>query len=231
VVDPIGELARLARDRGVLCHVDACLGGWLLPFLERLGEPLPPWDFRIDGVTSVSADVHKYGWTFKGASVLLHRDRSLLQNQFFIFDGWPGGVYGSATTAGTRPGAPIAAAWATLRYLGEAGYLRLADQVREASTRFHAGVAAVEGLRVTGDPVPGIMEISSDVHDLTAVGEELDRRGWHLDRQQGGLHAMLSPSHVAVADEFLADLAAAVEEFGGGDGEGSATTPTYGGTG
>src|SRR5690606_40610552 len=154
--DPIPELAALAAERGALCHVDACLGGWLLPFLERLGEPPPPWDMRVPGVTSLSADVHKYGWSFKGASLLLHRDEDLLKRQYFLFDGWPGGLYGSATTAGTRPAAPIAAAWATVRYLGMEGYLRLADQVRAASARFRAGIEAIDGLHVTGDPVPGI---------------------------------------------------------------------------
>lgn len=211
VVDPIEPLAGTAAERGVLCHVDACLGGWLLPFLERLGEDIPPWDLRVEGVTSLSADIHKYGWCFKGASVLLHRDRDLLSQQFFVFDGWPGGVYGSATTAGTRPAAPIAAAWATLRYLGEEGYLRLAGQVREVSQRLHEGVATIDGLHITSDPVPGVVEIASDRYDMSAVADVLDARGWHLDRQQGGLHAILSPSHLTVVDELLADLSTSVE--------------------
>ena len=218
VVDAIPELAALATERGALCHVDGCLGGWLLPFLERLGEPVPPWDFRVEGVTSLSADVHKYGWCFKGASLLLHRDEDLLRRQYFLYDGWPGGLYGSATTAGTRPAAPIAAAWATVNHLGLDGYLRLADQVRTAAARFRAGVDAIEGLQVTGDPVPGVMEIGvapgADGIDIAAVGDVMDDRGWHLDRQQGGLHAIISPSHVAVADEFLADLADAVAHHG-----------------
>src|SRR5262245_7134878 len=129
VVDPIPELAALAAERGALCHVDACLGGWLLPFLARLGEDLPPWDLRVPGVTSLSADIHKYGWSFKGTSLLLHRDEDLLRLQYFLYDGWPGGLYGSATTAGTRPAAPIAAAWATIHHLGMDGYLRLAGAV------------------------------------------------------------------------------------------------------
>ena len=217
VVDPIPALAELAAERGILCHVDACLGGWLLPFLERLGEPIPPWDFRVEGVTSLSADIHKYGWCFKGASVLVHRNEELLGQQFFVFDRWPGGVYGSATTAGTRPAAPIAAAWATIRYLGEEGYLRLAGQVLDAARRIRAGIDAIDGLQVTGDPVAGVLEIASadpEAVDIAAVGDVMDDRGWHLDRQQGGLHAILSPSHVAVADEFLADLAAAVATHG-----------------
>ena len=217
VVDPIPELATLAAERGALCHVDACLGGWLLPFLERLGEPVPPWDMRVEGVTSLSADVHKYGWSFKGASLLLHRDEDLLKRQYFLFDGWPGGLYGSATTAGTRPAAPIAAAWATVRHLGMEGYLRLADQVRAASAALRAGIEAIDGLHVTGDPVPGVMEIAADPGsgiDIGAVGDVMDDRGWHLDRQQGGLHAIVSPSHLGAADAFLADLADAVAHHG-----------------
>lgn len=217
VVDPIPELAALAAERGALCHVDACLGGWLLPFLERLGEPIPPWDFRVEGVTSLSADIHKYGWCFKGASLLLHSDPDLLALQYFLYDGWPGGLYGSATTAGTRPAAPIAAAWATISHLGLDGYLRLADQVRVAASALRAGVEAIEGLHVTGDPVPGVMEIATDPSsglDIGAVADVMEDRGWHLDRQQGGLHAIISPSHVEVADAFLADLAEAVASRG-----------------
>lgn len=212
VVDPIPELAALATERGALCHVDACLGGWLLPFLGRLGEPLPPWDLGVEGVTSLSADIHKYGWCFKGASLLLHRDDEQLRRQYFLFDGWPGGLYGSATTAGTRPAAPIAAAWATINFLGLAGYLRLADRVRQAARRLRAGVEVIAGLGVTGDPVPMVMEIcaTDPAVDMGSVGDAMDDRGWHLDRQQGGLHAIVSPSHLDVADAFLADLAAAV---------------------
>ncbi|HKA84222.1 MAG TPA: aminotransferase class V-fold PLP-dependent enzyme [Acidimicrobiales bacterium] len=235
VVDPIPELAALAAEQGALCHVDACLGGWLLPFLERLGEAMPPWDFRVEGVTSVSADVHKYGWCFKGASLLVHRDEDQLRRQYFLFDGWPGGLYGSATTAGTRPAAPIAAAWATVSHLGLDGYLRLADQVRAVSRRIRDGVDGIQGLRVTGDPVPGVLQIAADadpatgapVLDIGAVGDVMDDRGWHLDRQQGGLHAILSPSHVAVADEFLSDLAAAVA----GQGDSRGVEARYGGVG
>jgi glutamate/tyrosine decarboxylase-like PLP-dependent enzyme len=169
---------------------------------------------RVAGVTSLSADLHKYGWSFKGVSLLLHRTKDLQRHQYFIYDGWPGGIYGSATTAGTRPGAPIAAAWATVSHLGEAGYLRLAQQVLDATRRFRSGIEAIAGLHVTGDPVMGVMEIASDDLDLSAVGDVMDDRGWHLDRQQGGLHLMLSPYHARVADEFLADLAAAVGEHG-----------------
>jgi sphinganine-1-phosphate aldolase len=227
VIDPIPELAALAAERDVLCHVDACLGGWLLPFWERLGEPVPPWDLRVPGVTSLSADLHKYGWSFKGVSILLHRDQDQLRRQYFLYDSWPGGLYGSATTAGTRPGAPIAAAWATITHLGAEGYLRLAGEVRDATVRFRSGIEAIDGLRITGDPVMGVMEISSDVHDLAAVNDVMEAGGWRLDRQQGGLHLMLSPYHLEVVDEFLADLAAAVADHGPSLG----ITPTYGDAG
>lgn len=227
VIDPIPALAAVAAERGVLCHVDACLGGWLLPFWSRLGEPVPPWDLAVPGVTSLSADIHKYGWCFKGASVLLHRDADMVRHQYFLYDAWPGGIYGSATTAGTRPAAPIAAAWATISHLGEAGYLRLAGEVRDATRRFRAGIEAIDGLHITGDPVMGVMEIASDVHDLGAVNDVMDDRGWHLDRQQGGLHLMLSPYHLTVAGEFLADLAAAVASHG----ESRGVEARYGGAG
>ncbi|MEX2292528.1 MAG: aminotransferase class V-fold PLP-dependent enzyme [Acidimicrobiales bacterium] len=214
VIDPIAEMAALAAERGVLLHVDACLGGWLLPFWERLGEPVPPWNLSVPGVTSMSADLHKYGWCFKGVSVLLHNDPEMVRHQHFIYDAWPGGIYGSSTTAGTRPGAPIAAAWATVTHLGAEGYLRLASQVRDATHRFRSGIDAIDGLHVTGDPVMSVMEISSTQHDLAAVNDVMDDRGWHLDRQQGGLHLMLSPYHLQVVDEFLEDLRLAVDSYG-----------------
>lgn len=225
VIDPIADLASLAESRGVLCHVDACLGGWLLPFWERLGEPVPPWDLRVPGVTSLSADVHKYGYTFKGASVVLYRDRALLQHQFFLFDDWPGGLYGSATTAGTRPAAPIAGAWAAIRYLGLEGYLRLAGLVRDTTRTFQEGIDALPGLAVTGDPDMSVFEFSSSTDDIAAIGDVMDDRGWKLDRQQGGLHLMVSPGHAAVADRFLDDLAHAVAHHG----ESRGTDAVYGG--
>lgn len=225
VIDPIEDLAALAEERGLLCHVDACLGGWLLPFWERLGEPVPPWNLRVPGVTSLSADVHKYGYTFKGASVILYRDRTLLEHQFFLFDDWPGGLYGSATTAGTRPAAPIAGAYAAIRYLGADGYLRLAEVVRDTTRTFQAGIAALPGLAVTGTPDLSLFEFSSTTDDISAIGDVMDDRGWKLDRQQGGLHLMVSPGHAAVADRFLADLGDAVAHHG----ESRGTDAVYGG--
>ncbi|MCP3853545.1 MAG: aspartate aminotransferase family protein [Actinomycetia bacterium] len=216
VIDPISDLAALARDAGTLCHVDACLGGWLLPFWREIGEPVPPWNFEVDGVTSISADIHKYGYCFKGASVIMYRDEDMKRRQHFIFDGWPGGLYGSATTAGTRPASPIAAAWATTQHLGHDGYLAKARMVRDATAIFLAGVRGIDGLQISGDPDMSLFEFSSTEGSETtgAIGDVMDDRGWHLDRQQGGLHLMVSPGHLAVADQFVADLAEAVAAHG-----------------
>ncbi len=229
VIDPIPEIAAAASERGVLCHVDACLGGWILPFWERLGEPVPPWDFRVPGVTSLSADTHKYGYTFKGASVVLYADADLVQHQWFLYEDWPGGLYGSVTMAGTRPAAPIAGAWAATRFLGLDGYLAKTDQVRRATQRIRAGIDSIDGIEVTGDPDLSVFQVAAVAAldsssgrppvSIDGVGDVMDDRGWNLDRQQGGLHLMVSPYHEHVADDLLADLADAVGEHGAGRGE------------
>ena len=224
VIDPVTEIAALAAERDLLCHVDACLGGYLLPFWERLGEEVPPWDFRVPGVTSMSADIHKYGYCFKGVSTVMYRDQDLYRRQIFMYDSWPGGLYASASSAGTRPGSPIAAAWATLTHLGEDGYLRLAARVRRATRGFQAGIRAIDGLRITSDPDMSVWEFGADPDaatavDIDAVAERMDDRGWNLDRQQGGLHLMMSPGHDRVVDAFVADLAAAVAAGGGARGD------------
>lgn len=225
VIDPIAQLADLAAAHGVLFHTDACLGGWMLPWWERLGEPVPPWDFRVPGVTSISADVHKYGYTFKGASIIAYRTRELLQHQFFWYDSWPGGLYASGTTAGTRPAAPIVGAWSAINHIGVDGYMRMAEVVRDTTRRFAEGIVAIDGLRITGSPDMSLMEFGSDRFDIAAVADVMDDRGWHLDRQQGGLHLMVSPYHARIVDQFLADLADAVTDHTQSRGRAA----TYGG--
>ena len=220
VIDPVAEVAAIAQDRGVLCHVDACLGGWLLPWWERLGQPVPPWTFAVPGVTSLSADIHKYGYTFKGASVVLYRDREQLEEQIFMYDSWPGGLYASSTAAGTRPGAPIAGAWTALTHLGASGYLRLAARVLDATTRMRAGIDAIDGMAISFEPDMSVMEFGSRTADNGGICDVMDQRGWNLDRQQGGLHLMLAPGHDRVVDAFLADLADAAEHHAPAHGEG-----------
>lgn len=217
VIDPVEQVAAAAAAADVLCHVDACLGGMLLPFWEKLGEPLPLWDFRVPGVTSISADIHKYGYAFKGASVIAFRDAELSYKRIWFDDGvWGGGLYGSPTPAGTRPAPPIAGAWAALRYHGEEGYLAKTRAVLDATRRLIAGIEAIDGLRLTAAPDASVFQFTSDEVDMAAVADVLEERRWWLDRQPGGLHVMLSPYHVHVVDDLLVDLAAAVDEVRAG---------------
>ncbi|MHB8516366.1 MAG: aminotransferase class V-fold PLP-dependent enzyme, partial [Dehalococcoidia bacterium] len=226
MVDPIPEMARIAAEAGVPFHVDACLGGFMLPFLERLGFEVPPWDFRVPGVTSISADLHKYGYAVKGASVILHRPKTNMRYQVFLFSDWPGGIYGTQAFLGTKPATPIGAAWAVLHYLGEEGYLRLARDTMDATRRLIDGVAAIDGVHVWGEPDMTVVAIGSHEHDVFAIGDALEQHGWHFDRQDqpAALHLMASPRHRLVVDEFLADLADAVTHNAGASTKGA----TYG---
>lgn len=228
VIDDIPAIAALAAERDILCHVDACLGGWLLPWYEQIGVDVPPWDFRVPGVTSLSADIHKYGYAFKGVSTISYRDRALLKRQHFWYDSWPGGLYASATTAGTRPAPPIAGAWAAIHHLGAEGYREKAAIVRDAGVAFASGIRGIDRLSITHEPDIPVCEFTATDGSILAIADGMDRRGWHLDRQQGGLHLMLSPYHAQVIDPFLADLAAAVAEAPTG-GDGSLEGATYGG--
>lgn len=226
MIDPITDMAAIAARAGVPFHVDACLGGFMLPFVERLGHDVPAWDFRAPGVTSISADLHKYGYGVKGASVILHRPRANMRYQVFSFADWPGGIYGTQAFQGTKPAAPIAAAWAILHYLGEDGYLRLAEDTLDATRRLIDGVNGIDGLHVWGAPEMTVVAIGSNDHDIFAIGDALNARGWHFDRQDGppALHLMASPRHKLVVDQFLEDLRHAV----GHHGSTSTTAPTYG---
>jgi glutamate/tyrosine decarboxylase-like PLP-dependent enzyme len=215
-VDPIAQLAALAAAHGAGCHVDACIGGFVLPFLERLGHHVPVWDFRVDGVTEISADVHKYGYAPKGASVILHRDPDWFAHQVFLFDQWPSGLYGSPAMAGARPAAPIATAWAVINYLGIGGYTEMMRGLMETAAKVRAGIRAIDGLEIVGDPIGPVLSFRSDAVDLDAVADVMDDRNWNLNRNTDprGLHLMLSPAHAAVADDLLADLRHAVGHHG-----------------
>ena len=208
VVDPIAGLAQLAADRGILCHVDACVGGMMLPFVGRLGYPVPPFDFDVPGVTSLSVDLHKYGYAAKGASVILYRDRALRRHQLFATADWPGGIYASPTMTGTRPGGAIAAAWAVMHYLGQEGYLDLARTVMRTAVKLRDGINATAGLRVLGTPEMSVMAIAAERDNVYEIGDEMSLRGWHLDRQHfpASLHLTVNYAHAQVAEQFLQDL-------------------------
>jgi glutamate/tyrosine decarboxylase-like PLP-dependent enzyme len=230
VLDPIGPLAALAQEKGLLCHVDACLGGFLLPWAERLGVPLPAWDFRVPGVTSLSADLHKYAFTAKGASVVLYRDEALRRHQFFAVADWPGGLYASPSMTGTRPGGAIAAAWAALNHLGAEGYLEISRTILDTAKVLREGVAATPGLRLLGDPLLSVFAFTADGLDIYALGDAMEARGWKLDRQQlpPSLHLMITPAHAAIAGQFLADLRACAAALLGGEEAPPGSAALYG---
>lgn len=212
LVDPVAEIAAVARRHGILCHVDACVGGFVLPFVRKAGFPVPNFDFRVPGVTSISADLHKYGYAAKGASILLYRRAGLRRHQLFAVTEWPGGIYASPTLLGTRPGGAIAAAWAIMNYLGETGYVEIARQVMATAVRLRDGINRIDGVHVIGNPPATLMAIGAEALDVFEIGDEMTARGWHLDRQQrpATLHLTVNRLHVGQADAFLADLAAAV---------------------
>lgn len=216
VIDPISELGRVALSHGILLHVDACMGGYMLPFVRRLGHELPEFDFQVPGVTSISADLHKYGYAAKGASVILYKDAALRRHQLFAYVDWPGGIYASPTMGGTRPGGAIAAAWAIMNYLGEEGYLKIARRVMEAATAIRVGIGKIEGIHILGDPAMSLMAIGSHSLDVYELGDEMSARGWHMDRQHfpASLHLTINYAHVDGVDQFLADLDQAVEKVG-----------------
>jgi sphinganine-1-phosphate aldolase len=219
VIDPIPALGALATKRGILCHVDACLGGFILPFLSTLGHVTKPWDLSVPGVTSISADLHKYGYASKGVSIILYGDADLARLQPFITSNWLGGLYGSPSMAGTRPGGPIAAGWAVLHHLGEDGYLRLAADAWAAASSLRATIDNAPGVAVRGAPDATVMSFGDDgssIVDSFALGDELTRLGgWFFDRQTppDSLHATVHAGHAAVIDELCIDLAAVAAEL------------------
>ncbi|MCB9729981.1 MAG: aspartate aminotransferase family protein [Deltaproteobacteria bacterium] len=213
-VDPIAEIGALAARRGLPFHVDACFGGFILPWLEQLGVAMPVWDFRVPGVTSMSADLHKFGYAAKGASTIVYRDMGYLRHQFFVATDWCGGIYISPTMAGTRPGGAIAAAWAALQGMGRDGYLALAEQAWQGAERLRAGIGAIEGLRVMGMPHSTVVTWTADGPgvDIFAVADLLQERGWGVDRQQrpASVHCTVNASNLPVLDTYLDDLREAV---------------------
>lgn len=210
VVDPIEDIAALGLAKDIPVHVDACVGGFMLPFVERLGRPVPRWDFRVPGVTSISADLHKYGYAAKGASVILYRDMDHLKHQFFVATDWPGGIYASPSMPGTRPGGPIAAAWTCLQALGIEGYTELTRGALQSADRLREGLARIDGLKLLGLPHCTLVTWGSSAPnvDVYAVADQMEERGWHMDRQQwpACVHLTVMAQHAPVVDDYLRDL-------------------------
>jgi glutamate/tyrosine decarboxylase-like PLP-dependent enzyme len=213
VMDPLPDLAALAERHGLWMHVDACVGGMMLPFVRDLGHHLPPFDFTLPAVKSVSIDLHKYGYAFHGCSALLLRDAALVQYQRYQFDAWPVGSYTTTNFIGSRGGGPIASAWAVMKYLGFEGYRARVAKMLEAKAKFIKGIDKIEGLVVFGTPEGTLFSFGSSRFDITAVAGEMARRGWSFARQVDppGMLLLLNAYHVTVADDFLKDLDTAVE--------------------
>ncbi len=230
-IDDIGALSELARARGVGFHTDACLGGFVLPFARDAGFPVPAFDFALPGVTSISADTHKYGYAAKGTSVVLYRSAELRRYQYFTATDWPGGLYLSPTFAGSRPGALSAACWASMVAMGRQGYVEATRRILETARALRAGIAGIPGLRVLGDPL-WVIAFASDELDIYRVLEEMGRRHWNLN----GLHlppavhlaVTLRHTQPGVAERFLADLRDSVEVVRATPGERGTMAPIYG---
>jgi glutamate/tyrosine decarboxylase-like PLP-dependent enzyme len=212
-------------------HADACLGGFLLPFAERLGYPVPAFDFRLPGVTSMSADTHKFGYAAKGSSVVLYRGRELRWHQYFTATDWEGGLYASPTFAGSRPGALAATAWAAMVSLGERGYLESARRILTTADALKRGIRAIPDLKLIGDPL-FVVAFESQSVDLYRVLDAMAKRGWSLNPLQRpvALHLCVTLRHAQpmVAERFLADLRESVEEVRHGPEVKGGMAPVYG---
>ncbi len=231
-IDPIDELGALALDRGVGLHVDGCLGGFILPWGEALGYDLPTWDFRVPGVTTISADTHKYGYGFKGTSVLAFADKALRNGQYFYLTDWTGGKYCSPGTDGSRSGGLLAATWAAMVSLGREGYVEHARGIFETSFAMQDVVRSHPALRIMGDP-SFCFSFTSDEFDIYHVNDVLKSRGWRLNGQQypDAVHMAVTRPQVqpGVVERFADDLAEAVHYAESGPSDPPATGAIYGG--
>jgi sphinganine-1-phosphate aldolase len=230
-IDPIEPLSELARRREIGFHTDACLGGFVLPWAEQLGYPVPPFDFRLPGVTSISADTHKYGYAAKGTSVILYRSPALRRFQYYTATEWPGGLYFSPTFAGSRPGALSAACWAALIATGRGGYLDATRRILDTAAEIKAGIERIPGLRVLGDPL-WVIAFASEELDIYRIMDYMSNRSWSLNglHKPPAVHLCVTLRHTqpGVASAFLSDLSAAVHYVAGNPQEQGGMAPVYG---
>jgi sphinganine-1-phosphate aldolase len=217
VIDPVPEIAALAARRGVRCHVDACIGGWVLPYAARLGRDVAPWTFAVEGVTSISVDLHKYAYAPKGTSLLLHRTPELRRAQFFASADWPGYTMLNSTTQSTKSGGPLAGAWAVVQSLGDDGYLTLTRQVLDAVDAIVAGIEASPTLSLVARPDSSLVTFETDGScDAFSVCDEMRERGWYVQPQmsyagQGpSIHLSVSAGTLVHVADFLAALGESV---------------------
>ena len=229
VIDDVTAIGALAAGRGILCHVDACMGGFFLPFLTQLGRLDVPFDLSVPGVTSISADLHKYGYASKGVSVLCFSSEELARHQLFVTNDWLGGFYASTTMAGTKPASPIASAWASVMALGTEGLLELTAATDDAATAIKDAVRAHPALRLVGEPVMSVFAIAAEnstALDIFAVAERLAAEGWHVDRQHhpDSLHLTVHAGSVKATPAFIDALNRAIADVGTTRTENRSTT-------
>ncbi|XP_064172753.1 sphingosine-1-phosphate lyase 1 [Anguilla rostrata] len=210
VIDPIQEVAQLAVRYNIPMHVDACLGGFLIVFMDKAGFPLAPFDFRVEGVTSISADTHKYGFAPKGSSVILYSDQKYRHYQYFVAPDWQGGIYASPSVAGSRPGGIIAACWATMMHMGENGYVEATRKIIQTARLIEAGCRKVDGLLVFGQPEVSVVALGSSVFDIFRLSNALTAKGWNLNSLQfpSSIHICVTLLHTqpGVAEQFVGDV-------------------------
>ncbi|MED6144709.1 Dihydrosphingosine phosphate lyase [Stylosanthes scabra] len=213
IIDPIEELGHLASNFGICLHVDLCLGGFVLPFARELGYPIPPFDFSVKGVSSISVDVHKYGLAPKGTSVVLYRNHEIRKHQFVAVTEWTGGLYVSPTIAGSRPGGLIAGAWAAMISLGKEGYLKNTKTIMEVTRRLQKGIEEIPELYIVGRPDMTIVAFGSNVLDIFEVNDMMSSKGWHLNALQrpNSIHICVTLQHEPIVEDFLADLKESVK--------------------
>ncbi|PWA26054.1 hypothetical protein CCH79_00001341, partial [Gambusia affinis] len=210
IMDPVEEVAKLAVRYDVPLHVDACLGGFLIVFMEKAGYSLAPFDFRVKGVTSISADTHKYGYAPKGSSVILYSDIKYRQYQYFVAPDWQGGIYASPSVAGSRPGGIIAACWATMMYMGESGYVDATKKIISTARKIRNEIRKIKGVFVFGNPEVSVVAIGSEDFDIFRLSNALTSKGWNLNTLQfpSSIHLCCTVLHTqpGVADRFIREV-------------------------
>lgn len=213
-IDDIEAIAKLGKKYNIPVHVDACLGGFLIIFMRKAGYPVKPFDFSVDGVTSISADTHKYGFTPKGSSVILYSDKMYRHYQYTVTTEWPGGVYGSPTVNGSRAGGIIAATWATMMNFGLEGYVEKTRRIIDTARYIETELRKIDHIYIFGTPATSVVAIGSKEFDIFRLSAELNGLGWNLNSLQfpSGIHICVTHMHTqnGIADKFIADVRAKV---------------------
>lgn len=210
VMDPISEMSALAEELGIHLHVDACVGGYQLPFLRQIGRSVPQFDFSLPGVASIGTDLHKYGYSALGSSVILYRNADIHKYQAFQFGEWRSGTWLNPGMLGSRPGGAVAAAWAVMNFLGEEGYQELTRRVTATADRLRQGIEAIPGLKIQGKPEMSVFTYVSSNREIGSIAESMQAKGWFVRPSVNppSIHVVVTPMHERVADEYLEDLRA-----------------------